>query len=101
MKVIGMGGDQWSSTYIVTLGHAELEMFLNLYYDKLPKLKVGDEVDLGRGYKFASEIKDAMTKTRDFVQANQKVVTAIMQGLSIEALVRQAEPVATPPSERG
>jgi hypothetical protein len=97
VKVIGITEEGWNKKYICTVEHTELEKFLGLYYDKLKKLKPGDEVDLGKGYDHADEIKDAMTKTRDFVQANQKVITAILNGLSIESLLRQAE--GSPPSE--
>lgn len=98
MKIIGITSENYSKQYICTVDHSELEKFLGLYYDKLKKLSPGDEVDLGKGYNYASEIKDAMKKTREFVESNQKVVTAILNGLSIEALLRQAEqsPVSEP-----
>jgi len=80
MQVIGISGDK---KYICEIKHDELEMFLGVYYGGLSKLSVGQEVDLGKGYNHAREIKDAMEKTKNFIEANQKVVNAIMNGLSI------------------
>lgn len=97
MKVIGMtscrGGE-----YICTVGHTELEQFFNLYYDKLPKLQVGSEVDLGKGYNHAAQIADAMRKTQEFVKANQQVVTAILNGLRIDTIMRE-QPAVEPTGE--
>ncbi len=94
MKVIGTQGG-YNESYICIIEHSEIEKYLNLYYRKLPQLKVGETVDLGRGYDHAREIADAMDKTREFVKANQAVVTAIMQGMSIESLARAADAQAS------
>src|SRR5688572_26645492 len=94
MKVIGRtsehGGD-----YICTVSHTELEKFFGLYYDKLKRLNIGETVDLGKGYDHAGEIRDALRKTQEFVQGNQKVVTAILNGLRIEAIMRESPDLAT------
>lgn len=85
MKIIGKAaeyGDEW----ICTVTKSELEKFLGLYYGKMPPIKTGDVIDLGRGFDHASQICSAMKTTREFVQANQAIVTAIMQGMSIEAV---------------
>lgn len=89
MKIIGKAaeyGDEWICTVTTT----ELEKFLGLYYGKMPPIKLGDVIDLGRGHDYAAQIGSAMTKTREFVQANQAIVTAIMQGMSIEAVTAAA-----------
>jgi hypothetical protein len=80
MQVIGISGDK---KYICEVKHAELEKFLNLYYGHMNELSVGQEVDLGKGYDHAREIKAAFDNTRAFIDSNQKVVNAIMNGLSI------------------
>lgn len=77
MKVIGKG----AGDYICTVSHTELEKFMNLYYGSMKKLEIGDTFDFGKGHDFASEAKDAMRKTQDFIKANQQVVTAILNGL--------------------
>lgn len=65
--------------------HTELEKFLALYYNKMPPLKIGNEVDLGKGYDYAGDIEKAMESTRKFIADNGKIVEAILNGLSIES----------------
>lgn len=86
MKVIGIANDTYQAEYICTVTHNELEKFLALYYGKMQKLKIGEAVDLGKGYDYAGQIADAMKKTQDFVQANQTVVTAILNGLNYASI---------------
>lgn len=84
MKVIAKVS---STTYLCEIQHTEIEKFLGLYYGKLRELQVQQVVDLGKGYDHAAEIASAMRKTQEFVQANQTVVTAILNGLRIESIV--------------
>lgn len=93
MKVIGIAGDSWNPQYICTIEHNEIAKFLGLYYDKLAKLKVGDEVDLGKGHNHAADISKAMQATQDLIKAHQPVVTAILNGLRIQA-VSNEQPAA-------
>lgn len=83
MKVIALVERQ---KYICEVGHYELEKFLNLYYGKMQELRVGENIDLGKGHNFATEAADALKKTREFIQANQQVVTAILNGLQFSKL---------------
>ncbi|MGA7811181.1 hypothetical protein [Bradyrhizobium sp.] len=78
MKVIGITDNE---TLICVVGHFELEKFMNLYYGKMPKLSIGDEIDLGKGYDFARDTANALRTTQEFIRANQTVVTAILNGL--------------------
>lgn len=79
MKVLGKTG----SGYIAQIEHSELERFLNLYYGKLNPLKVGDEMDLGRGYEFDADVRCALRKTQEFIEAHQPVINALMDGLKV------------------
>lgn len=89
MKILGTTND--SKTYICEVHHSEIEKFLGLYYNGLKGMKAGDVIDLGKGYDHASEMKDAMNKTREFVKAHQKTVNAIINGLRVEALAEAAK----------
>jgi hypothetical protein len=80
MKVIGQQNDK---IYICTVSHTELERFLNTYYGGTKALRVGEEIDLGKGYDFASDIKEAASKTSDLINSNKKVVEAILNGFSV------------------
>jgi len=88
MKVIGIVNHD---TYICEVSHTEIEKFLNLYYGKKDRLKVTESMDLGKGHDFASQIADAMRKTQDFVNANQQVVTAILNGLHYQKIAEQSK----------
>ena len=80
MKIIGKVKDD---QYICEVSHTEVEKFLGLYYGKMQRLKVGDDVDLGQGYNYAGQISDAMKKTQEFIDGNKKIVKAILDGLAI------------------
>ena len=79
MKVIGTNKNE----YICTIGHSELEKFMNLYYNKMERLKVDDEVDLGAGYNFERKTRDALNQTQSFIKENKKVIEAIFNGIAI------------------
>jgi len=80
-KVIGTAGSK--STYIMEVGHDELEKFMGLYYGKMDKMDVGDVIDLGSGYDHAGDIKEAFAKTQAFIEANAKTINAINNGLTV------------------
>lgn len=91
MKIIGTSDHD---SYICQVSHTEIEKFLNLYYGKKKPLTVGETVDLGKGYDYASQIGDAMRKTQEFVNANQQVVTAILNGLNFQKIAEQTKELA-------
>ncbi len=75
MKVIALVD---GSTYLVQVGHSELEKVFDKYYNKLEKLKVGDQIDLGEGYNFRSDIKKACDDMRDAMKSfDSKRVTML------------------------
>jgi hypothetical protein len=80
MKVIGKGHDQM---YICEVTHREIEKFMGLYYNNMNKLGIGDEINLGRGYDYLTETKEALKKTEDFIKSNKKVVEAILNGINL------------------
>ncbi len=87
MKVIAMGDGH----YVCTVTHTELEKYLNLYYDGLKRLKIGDSVDLSKGHDFHREAKDALKKTEEFINANQKTINSILTGISLCGKISQEE----------
>ena len=82
MKVLGLSETGYNKKYICEVDHRELEKFLNQYYDKMKKLDVGDEVDLGKGYDFASDAKSAFGSLSETIEKNGKVLRAITEGIS-------------------
>lgn len=74
MKVIGKTQDG----YIAEISHHEIEKFLNLYYNKLGKLSLNEEIDLGKGYDFYHASQAALTETRSFIEKNGKIIQGII-----------------------
>jgi len=79
MKVLGEAKDG----YICEVSHEEIEKFLDLYYGKRSRLKVGEELDLGTGYDWANRISSALHQTQEFVKANRPIIQSLMEGYSI------------------
>lgn len=88
MNIIGVAQDD---TYICQISHKEIEKFLNLYYNKLGRIKVGDCVDLGRGYDFHADTINALKKTEEFVRGNKQIIEAITEGITISANTAKVE----------
>lgn len=65
MKVIGLKN---RDNYIVEVSHTELEKVFDKYYNNLPRLSVGDVINLEDGYDFRSDIKDACGKMVEAVK---------------------------------
>lgn len=96
MKIIGITSEtSYSREYICTVTHSELEKFLALYYDKMKTLKIGEIIDLVKGYDYHSDIASAMETTKKFIADNQKVVTAILNGLRIESICHEPHSIET------
>lgn len=81
MKIIGTVKSD--GPYIAEVSHAELEKFMNLYYGRLSKLQVGDEIDLRKGYDFHIETNAALKKTEEFISANKEVIQSILNGITL------------------
>lgn len=104
MKIIGKADDgrYYDLTYICTVTRSEIEKYMGLYYNqtnaKLPEIKVGDTIDLGKGHDHLREITDAMGKTQAFVAAHQQVVNAILNGLNFQRIAESSAPAQPEPT---
>ena len=84
MKIIAQEkDDKRQVVYLCEVTHTEIEKFLNEYYNRVATLKRGDTVDLGKGYDFLREAKEALKQTSDFISANEKVIASILSGIDI------------------
>ena len=84
MQVLGLAKEGYGDAdYICKVTHAELKQFLNTYYTKeeLKILKVGDVIDLGKGYDFYQQTSAALKKTQDFIESHETVIKAILTGI--------------------
>jgi hypothetical protein len=82
MKIIGISKNH-GEEYIAIVSHKEIEKFLNLYYRKRSELKVGEEIDLGKGYDFFTQTTEALGTTKKFIEQNKTVIDTIFTGISI------------------
>ena len=85
MKVIAKASE---STYICEVSHDELEKFMDQYYGKMQRLQVGDAVNLGQGYDFASRIETACREMTDAMKAFEsarKTMTAFALAIAERA----------------
>ena len=80
MKVIARKNSGSSLSYICEVSHTELEKFLNLYYGKFNQLKEGDEIDLAKSYDFASDTRQALQTTENFINDHKTVIKSILKG---------------------
>lgn len=62
MKVIGKVN---SNVYLCEVTHTELEKLTDKYYGKLSELRVGEELNLGAGYDFRKDIREACDRMTD------------------------------------
>jgi len=71
MKILARVGNG----YIAQVSHVELEKVLDRYYGKLQQLEPQEEINLGQGYDFRSDIKQVCEKMieaeKSFGQARQ------------------------------
>lgn len=82
MKVIG----ETNNGYIAEFSKTEIEKFLGLYYGKMDKIIIGDEIDLGKGHDHHTDICRALTDTQEFIKSHEKIVNAIISGLNISVI---------------
>lgn len=95
MKIIGIdeGG-----RYICTVEHSELEKVADKYYGHLQKLRAGQEFNLGAGYDFRSDIKQACQSMadaeRDFDRARGTLHRFASMVATLPAAAKELEPAA-------
>lgn len=84
-----------SGTFICEIGEREIEKYLDLYYNpgqKMEEIKIGDKIDLARGYHFYHKTRSALEKTEEFINANKEIIETILTGITIMANGRKFEP---------
>jgi hypothetical protein len=64
-------------------GQPEAGFLFTEYCGKMERVEVGEEIDLGRGYDFSADIRSAMNKTSEFIDANKKIISAITNGIMV------------------
>jgi len=80
MKVLAVKKD---NKYLCEVGQIELEKFLNKYYGNLGRLSEGEEIDLGKGYDFMIDTKEALKKTSEFIESNKKIIKTMLDGITL------------------
>lgn len=83
MRILG----ETKNGFIAEVNKSEIEKFLNLYYNKMENIKVGDDIDLGKGYDHAEHISQAFKETQSFIKSHEKIISAIISGLNINQIL--------------
>ena len=87
MKVIGKS----ENGYLCDVTHNELEKFLNLYYNKMKELKIGEFIDLGKGYDFLKDANDALKETQRFIESNKRIIQCILSGIEFMGIEKEVK----------
>lgn len=76
MKIIGEAGP---GHYVAIVSHDEIEKVFNKFYGKLPRIKVGEHIQLSLGYNYRGEIKDACQSMQDSMKAFERARATLQQ----------------------
>ena len=84
MKVVGIV--EPGEKYLAEVSHTELEKFTNQYYGKLKGVvRVGSELDLGKGYDFLRETRAVCQSVKDVVEKGSAFVKTLSEGICLLA----------------
>ena len=82
MKVIAKINEK---TYLAEFGTDEIQKFHNTYYRGHHGIEVGVEIDLGKGYDHANEIRCSFEAMQKIVGDVEKITTAVKIGKIVKA----------------
>ena len=79
------------NSFICEVSDAELKKFMNTYYHHQQGLEVGVDVNLAKGYNFASDARESLRKTQEFIESNGDVIEAIIDGVKVFGVIDHGE----------
>ena len=85
MKVLAKTG---GNSFICEVSEVEVKKFMNTYYNRITQLEIGGEVDLAKGYDFASDARASLKKTQEFIESNGEIIKSIIDGVKIFGVVK-------------
>lgn len=77
--------------YIVEIDKDEIEKVFDKFYDKFGEIKVGDEIDLAKGYNYRGEIKSACVNMQDAMKSFERAQKTLFQFASMVAQLDNEE----------
>lgn len=79
--------------YIVEIDKDEIEKVFDKFYDKYKfgEIKVGDEIDLAKGYNYRGEIKSACVSMQDAMKSFERAQKTLFQFASMVAQLGNEE----------
>jgi len=80
MKVIAKVQD---GKFLCEVTSREIKEFMNIFNDGNLSMRVGQFIDLGKGYDFAEDARRAMEKTEAFISSNKQVIKSIIEGVKV------------------
>jgi len=70
-----------SGKFLCEVSDHELRKFMKTFGNF--QMRVGENIDLTKGYDFASDAIEAMKKTNEFVSSNKTIIKTIIKGINI------------------
>ncbi len=91
MKILAIKENGRKVSYIAEVSHEEIEKVYNLYYNKLGSLKVDQELDLGEGYNYTTDIKATCASMQASMEKFDKTKQMLLTFASIIDKARTKE----------
>lgn len=79
MKIMGI--IEPGRKYLAEVSQDELEKFMNKYYRNMPRLEVGDTVDLGKGYDFLQETREVCRSLKETIEKGSRYIGPLTEGI--------------------
>ena len=76
MKIIGEAN---RDHYVAIISTDEIEKAFDMFYGKMPAIKVGDTIDLAQGYNFRSEIQRVCSSMQDSMKSFDRARATLQQ----------------------
>jgi len=78
-----------SGTFLCEVSDHELRKFMRTFGNF--GMGVGEEIDLAKGYDFASDAIGAMKKTNEFISSNKEVIKTVFEGIKVASSINEGE----------
>ncbi len=83
MKIMGI--IEPGRKYLAEVSQDELEKFMNKYYRNMPRLEVGDTLDLSKGYDFLQETQNVCRGVKDVIEKGSRYIGPLTEGIVLMA----------------
>ncbi|OPY03505.1 MAG: hypothetical protein A4E60_00170 [Syntrophorhabdus sp. PtaB.Bin047] len=83
MKIMGI--IEPGRKYLAEVSQDEMEKFMNKYFRNMPRLEVGDTVDLGKGYDFLEQTREVCWSVKELIEKGSRYIGPLTEGIVMMA----------------